>query len=105
VRDQVSHPYKTTGRIMVLYILTFTFLYIYIYVCVCVCVNVCMLVQKRWPTSRWGRKLKFGRHTEEQPKQKRKIRNPEKVCPEGPKCGLENAMFFNILEPMARRET
>jgi hypothetical protein len=25
-RDQVSHPYKTTGRIMVLYILTFTFL-------------------------------------------------------------------------------
>jgi hypothetical protein len=23
VRDQVSHPYKTTGRIMVLYILTF----------------------------------------------------------------------------------
>jgi hypothetical protein len=22
VRDQVSHPYKTTGRIMVLYILT-----------------------------------------------------------------------------------
>jgi hypothetical protein len=26
VRDQVSHPYKTTGRIMVLYILTFTFL-------------------------------------------------------------------------------
>jgi hypothetical protein len=24
VRDQVSHPYKTTGRIMVLYILTFT---------------------------------------------------------------------------------
>jgi hypothetical protein len=26
VRYQVSHPYKTTGRIMVLYILTFTFL-------------------------------------------------------------------------------
>jgi hypothetical protein len=26
VRDQVSHPYKTTGRIKVLYILTFTFL-------------------------------------------------------------------------------
>jgi hypothetical protein len=26
VRDQVSHPYKTTGRITVLYILTFTFL-------------------------------------------------------------------------------
>jgi hypothetical protein len=26
VTDQVSHPYKTTGRIMVLYILTFTFL-------------------------------------------------------------------------------
>jgi hypothetical protein len=26
VRDQVSHPYKTTGRIMVLYILTFTFI-------------------------------------------------------------------------------
>jgi hypothetical protein len=26
VRDQVSHPYKTTGRTMVLYILTFTFL-------------------------------------------------------------------------------
>jgi hypothetical protein len=26
VRDQVSHPYKTTGRIMVLYILTFIFL-------------------------------------------------------------------------------
>jgi hypothetical protein len=26
VRDQVSHPYKTTGRIIVLYILTFTFL-------------------------------------------------------------------------------
>jgi hypothetical protein len=25
-RDQVSHQYKTTGRIMVLYILTFTFL-------------------------------------------------------------------------------
>jgi hypothetical protein len=26
VRDQVSHPHKTTGRIMVLYILTFRFL-------------------------------------------------------------------------------
>jgi hypothetical protein len=26
VRDQVSHPHKTSGRIMVLYILTFTFL-------------------------------------------------------------------------------
>jgi hypothetical protein len=26
VRDQVSHPYKTTGKIVVLYILTFTFL-------------------------------------------------------------------------------
>jgi hypothetical protein len=26
VMDQVSHPYKTTGRITVLYILTFTFL-------------------------------------------------------------------------------
>jgi hypothetical protein len=26
VRDQVSHPYKTTGRIMILSILTFTFL-------------------------------------------------------------------------------
>jgi hypothetical protein len=26
VWDQVSHPYKTTGRIMVLYVLTFTFL-------------------------------------------------------------------------------
>jgi hypothetical protein len=26
VRDQVSHPYKTTSRIMVLYILTFNFL-------------------------------------------------------------------------------
>jgi hypothetical protein len=26
VRDQVSHPYKTTGRIMVLYILFFKFL-------------------------------------------------------------------------------
>jgi hypothetical protein len=26
VRDQVSHPYKTTGRIMVLQMLTFTFL-------------------------------------------------------------------------------
>jgi hypothetical protein len=26
VRDQVSHPYKIAGRIMVLYILTFTFL-------------------------------------------------------------------------------
>jgi hypothetical protein len=26
VRDQVSHPYKTTGRITVLYILTFIFL-------------------------------------------------------------------------------
>jgi hypothetical protein len=26
VTDQVSHPYKSTGRIMVLYILTFTFL-------------------------------------------------------------------------------
>jgi hypothetical protein len=25
VTDQVPHPYKTTGRIMVLYILTFTF--------------------------------------------------------------------------------
>jgi hypothetical protein len=25
VTDQVSHPYKTTGTIMVLYILTFTF--------------------------------------------------------------------------------
>jgi hypothetical protein len=26
VRDQLSHPYKTAGRIIVLYILTFTFL-------------------------------------------------------------------------------
>jgi hypothetical protein len=26
VRDQVSHPYKTTGKIIVSYILTFTFL-------------------------------------------------------------------------------
>jgi hypothetical protein len=26
VRTQVSHPYKTTGRIVVLYILTFIFL-------------------------------------------------------------------------------
>jgi hypothetical protein len=26
VRDQVLHPYKKTGRIMVLYVLTFTFL-------------------------------------------------------------------------------
>jgi hypothetical protein len=26
VRDQVSHPYKTTGKIIVLYILIFTFL-------------------------------------------------------------------------------
>jgi hypothetical protein len=26
MRDQVSHPYKTTGKITVLYILTFTFL-------------------------------------------------------------------------------
>jgi hypothetical protein len=26
MKDQVSHPYKTTGRIVVLYILTFTFL-------------------------------------------------------------------------------
>jgi hypothetical protein len=26
VRDQVSHPYKTTGKITVLYILIFTFL-------------------------------------------------------------------------------
>jgi hypothetical protein len=25
VRDQVSHPYKTTRKIMALYILTFTF--------------------------------------------------------------------------------
>jgi hypothetical protein len=28
VRDQVSHPYKTTGRIIVLYILIFTYLYL-----------------------------------------------------------------------------
>jgi hypothetical protein len=26
VRDQVSHPYKTTGKIIVLYIFVFTFL-------------------------------------------------------------------------------
>jgi hypothetical protein len=26
LRDKVSHPHKTTGRIMVLYILTFKFL-------------------------------------------------------------------------------
>jgi hypothetical protein len=26
VRDKVSHPYKTTGKIIVLYILIFTFL-------------------------------------------------------------------------------
>jgi hypothetical protein len=26
LRDQVSHPYKTTGRIMIFYVLTFTFL-------------------------------------------------------------------------------
>jgi hypothetical protein len=26
VRDQISHPYKTTGKIIVLYILIFTFL-------------------------------------------------------------------------------
>jgi hypothetical protein len=27
VKDQVSHPYKTSGGIIVLYILTFTFLH------------------------------------------------------------------------------
>jgi hypothetical protein len=27
VRDQVIHPYNTTGKITVLYILTFSFLY------------------------------------------------------------------------------
>jgi hypothetical protein len=26
VRDQVSHPYKTTGKIIILYILNFTLL-------------------------------------------------------------------------------
>jgi hypothetical protein len=26
IRDQVSHPYRTTGKIIVLYILIFTFL-------------------------------------------------------------------------------
>jgi hypothetical protein len=26
VRDKVSHPYRTTGKIIVLYILIFTFL-------------------------------------------------------------------------------
>jgi uncharacterized membrane protein len=29
VRDQVSHPYKTTSRIMFLYILNFILVYIY----------------------------------------------------------------------------
>jgi hypothetical protein len=29
VRDQVSHPHETTGRIMFFYILAFTFLYIW----------------------------------------------------------------------------
>jgi hypothetical protein len=27
VRDKVAHPYKTTGKVIVLYILIFTFLY------------------------------------------------------------------------------
>jgi hypothetical protein len=27
VRDQVSHPYKTTGKIIVLYILIFSYIY------------------------------------------------------------------------------
>jgi hypothetical protein len=33
VRDQIWHPYKTTGKIIVLYILTFTFLDSSVYVC------------------------------------------------------------------------
>jgi hypothetical protein len=30
---------------------------------------------------------------------------PGKFCPGGPKWGMENVVFLNILAPMARRET
>jgi hypothetical protein len=39
-RDQVSHPYKTTGTLMVFYVLTFTFLDISVF---CYCRNLATL--------------------------------------------------------------
>jgi len=42
VRDQVSHPSKTTGKIKVFHMLIFIYIYIYIRVCVCVCLCVCL---------------------------------------------------------------
>jgi hypothetical protein len=37
--------------------------------------------------------------------QKEKVLQPENFAPGGPKWGIENAMFFNILAPMARLGT
>jgi hypothetical protein len=68
VSDQVSHSYKTTGKITVLYMLIFTFLdskcterqqafhdfnlllisYIHsVCLCVCVCVCVCLILNQK----------------------------------------------------------
>jgi hypothetical protein len=50
-----------------------------------------MFVQNSYPTSKWGRKLKFGRLVEGPPKPKEKIRSPENFAPGGPKWDTESA--------------
>jgi hypothetical protein len=59
-----------------------------------ICVKVCTLVQRSWPTSRWGTKLKFGRLIEGQPKPKKKSEPLENFATGDPKWGMENAMLI-----------
>jgi hypothetical protein len=47
-----------------------------------------------------GIELKYCRLIQGPPKPKGKIQNPENVAPGGPKCGMKNALFLNILAPM-----
>jgi hypothetical protein len=44
----------------------------------------------------------FGGRIEGVPNQREKIQKPENFSPEGPKWGMENAAFFNILAPMGK---
>jgi hypothetical protein len=48
VRDEVSHQYRTTGKIIVLYILIFKHAHIYIYIYILVSVNTVNLMKHRY---------------------------------------------------------